>query len=67
MMVRPKALERDANPFEAKETSRQQQKPWRGPLGLSTAARELLPPFYLLLYISKKAASFTLFFLLLVV
>ena len=41
-MVRPKALERDADPFEAKETSGQQDKPWREPLGLSAAARELL-------------------------
>jgi len=44
-MVRSKALERDANPFEAKETSRQQDKPWRGPLRLYAATRELRPLF----------------------
>jgi len=51
-------LERDAGPFESKETSRQQDKPWRGPLGLSAAACELLPPFYLSAVLLKKDTSF---------
>jgi len=57
-MVRPKALERDADPFEAKETSGQQDKPWREPLGLSAAARELL-----LTVLFRKRSFFQFFFL----
>ena len=57
-MVRPKALERDADPFEAKETNGQQDKPWREPLGLSAAARELL-----LTVLFRKRSFFQFFFL----
>jgi len=57
-MVRPKALERDADPFEAKETNGQQDKPWREPLGLSAAARELLPTFYLFTVLFRKRSFF---------
>jgi hypothetical protein len=63
MTVQPNALERDADPFEAKETSRQQDEPWRGPPGLYAAACELRPLFYLFVLFFKKSRFFYFVFL----